>query len=81
MATPTSCHGIVLWMEYQLINNLLISEGLATPPVPGVRLQWLSSHNQAVCFFVREGVGQVGVVYDVGMDTSTGQFEFDFELI
>ena len=80
LTTPTSCHGIVLWMEYSTgWTPVLLDE-----PVFGNKLNWSSNQNQGVCFFVREdkeGVWPVGVAYDVSMNTGTGDLGMDFELI
>ncbi|XP_011408225.2 PREDICTED: protein arginine N-methyltransferase 7-like [Amphimedon queenslandica] len=80
LTTPTSCHGIVLWMEYSTgWTPVLLDE-----PIFGHKLNWSSNQNQGVCFFVKEdyeGEGSVGVAYNISMNTGTGDLGMEFELI
>lgn len=73
------CHGIVLWMEYQLTTDNdhdLLSEGLLQQPKERTKLVWSTCHNQAVCFFM--DYQRHGVYYEVKLDTTSGNMEFDF---
>ena len=73
-----SCHGIVVWMEYQLVegDNSLLSEGLLEPPRKGSELLWSSGHNQGVCFFM--DYEKTVIQYSVAFDTSNGEMSFNF---
>ena len=74
----TECHGIVMWMEYQLTpqDTELLSEGLLEPPSEGAKLKWSSGHNQAVCFFM--DYEKTEIQYSAVFDTSVGEISFRF---
>ena len=76
--TTSPCHGVVLWMEYQLTkeDTDLVSEGLLRPPVDGSELVWSTGHNEAVCFFM--DYKKSHIQYTVQFDTSNGEMEFIF---
>ena len=72
------CHGIVVWMEYELVegDDNLLSEGLLEPPMKGSELVWSSDHNQGVCFFM--DYEKTLIQYSVAFNTSNGEMKLKF---
>uniref|UniRef100_A0A8C4T7X6 Protein arginine N-methyltransferase n=1 Tax=Erpetoichthys calabaricus TaxID=27687 RepID=A0A8C4T7X6_ERPCA len=45
------CHGVVLWMDYHLTDDITVSTGLVQPPNKQDHCKWNLYHKQAVYFF------------------------------
>ena len=85
LTKTTECHGIVLWMEYQLLKDMdhssILSDGLLVYPKESYsnnKLIWSTSHNQGVCFFVDETNERNTISYKVRFDTKSGEMDFTF---
>ena len=77
-AHSSPCHGIVLWMEYQLTpeDEILMSEGLLEPPDEGSKLVWSTGQNQGVCFFME--YEKTVINYSIKFEIGNGEMDFKF---
>uniref|UniRef100_A0A667YIP3 Protein arginine N-methyltransferase n=1 Tax=Myripristis murdjan TaxID=586833 RepID=A0A667YIP3_9TELE len=76
------CHGVVLWMEYQLTDDITVSMGLSGPIGEQGECEWKRHRKQGVFFFrspwESSGDGRASVSYSLtfeptGRATETGR--------
>ncbi|KAJ8398678.1 hypothetical protein AAFF_G00422060 [Aldrovandia affinis] len=76
------CHGVVLWMEYQLTDDITMSMGLTRPVNEQGACEWSPHRKQGVYFFTspREssGDGRAAVSYSLTFDPNSGDIRMDF---
>ncbi|KAJ8272236.1 hypothetical protein COCON_G00110950 [Conger conger] len=76
------CHGVVLWMEYQLTDDITVSMGLTRPINEQGNCEWSPHRKQGVYFFSSPwdsaGDGQAAVTYNLTFDPSSGDIRMDF---
>ncbi len=77
-ALSSPCHGVVTWMEYQLLADdvSLLSEGLLQPPCKGSELVWSSGHNEGISFFMDHN--KTNINYSISYFIKNGQMSFKF---
>ncbi|KAI1890068.1 hypothetical protein AGOR_G00169410 [Albula goreensis] len=76
------CHGVVLWMEYQLTDDITVSMGLTRPVNEQGACEWNRHRKQGV-YFLRSpmetsGDGQASVSYSLTFEPSIGDIRMDF---
>ncbi|KAG7468482.1 hypothetical protein MATL_G00143210 [Megalops atlanticus] len=76
------CHGVVLWMEYQLTDDIAVSMGLTRPVSEQGACEWSPHRKQGVYFFSSSyesvGDGRDTVSYSLSFDPSIGDIRMDF---
>ncbi|XP_076878322.1 protein arginine N-methyltransferase 7 [Brachyhypopomus gauderio] len=76
------CHGVVLWMEYNLTDDITVSMGLTQPVSEEGECVWCPHRKQGVYFFrdmwESSGDGQAAVSYSLTFDPSIGDIKMDF---
>ncbi|XP_077982657.1 protein arginine N-methyltransferase 7-like [Glandiceps talaboti] len=81
------CHGVVIWMEFELDDNTTVSTGLLQQPVNFTdKLSWDTYTQQAVYFLPNNltidiNSKQTKLDYTVTFDTKTGDMKFNFQLL
>ncbi|KAG9352633.1 hypothetical protein JZ751_021047 [Albula glossodonta] len=76
------CHGVVLWMEYQLTDDITVSMGLTRPVNEQGACEWNRHRKQGV-YFLRSpmetsGDGRASVSYSLTFEPSIGDIRMDF---
>ncbi|KAK1803976.1 hypothetical protein P4O66_003911 [Electrophorus voltai] len=78
------CHGIVLWMEYHLTDDITVSMGLTKPISEEGECVWCPHRKQGVYFFRNlwesSGDGRAAVSYSLTFDPSIGDIKMDFSV-
>ncbi|XP_048014359.1 protein arginine N-methyltransferase 7 [Megalobrama amblycephala] len=78
------CHAVVLWMEYQLTEDITVSMGLTKPVSEEGACEWNPHRKQGVFFFrsVREtsGNGREDLSYNLTFEPHTGDIKMDFSV-
>uniref|UniRef100_A0A8C1ACK5 Protein arginine N-methyltransferase n=2 Tax=Cyprinus carpio TaxID=7962 RepID=A0A8C1ACK5_CYPCA len=78
------CHGVALWMEYQLTEDITVSMGLTKPVREEGACEWNPHRKQGVFFFrsVREtsGDGREDLSYNLTFDPHTGDIKMNFSV-
>uniref|UniRef100_A0A1A7X107 Protein arginine N-methyltransferase n=2 Tax=Iconisemion striatum TaxID=60296 RepID=A0A1A7X107_9TELE len=78
------CHGIALWMEYHLTDDITISAGLTQPISDQGDCEW-SRHRKQGVYFLRSaressGDGRAAVSYSFTFEPSLGDIKMDFSI-
>ncbi|XP_068595159.1 protein arginine N-methyltransferase 7 [Brachionichthys hirsutus] len=78
------CHGVVLWMEYQLTEDVSVSAGLVQPVGDQGECEW-SRHRKQGVYFLRSpwessGDGRAAVSYSFTFEPSSGDIKMDFSV-
>ncbi|XP_038070296.1 protein arginine N-methyltransferase 7-like [Patiria miniata] len=80
-----TCHGVALWMEYQLDQDTWVSTGLQrpVPPTPIRDLAWDRHSKQGVYFIKTNPRVAPGsrMQFDVSFNPSHGSVHFKFEVV
>uniref|UniRef100_A0A672JQ35 Protein arginine N-methyltransferase n=1 Tax=Salarias fasciatus TaxID=181472 RepID=A0A672JQ35_SALFA len=76
------CHGVALWMEYQLTKDIRVSAGLNGPISEQGACQWTRHRKQGV-YFLRtpwesSGDGSASLTYSLTFQPQTGDISVDF---
>ncbi|TRY75974.1 hypothetical protein DNTS_010882 [Danionella cerebrum] len=78
------CHGVALWMEYQLTDDITVSMGLTKPISKQGMCEWSRHRKQAVYFFrsAREtsGDGREELAYSLNFEPRSGEVKLDFSI-
>uniref|UniRef100_A0A8C2G563 Protein arginine N-methyltransferase n=1 Tax=Cyprinus carpio TaxID=7962 RepID=A0A8C2G563_CYPCA len=78
------CHGVALWMEYQLTEDITVSMGLTKPVREEGACEWNPHRKQGVFFFrsVREmsGDGRENLSYNLTFEPHTGDIKMNFSV-
>ncbi|XP_019934718.2 protein arginine N-methyltransferase 7 [Paralichthys olivaceus] len=78
------CHGVALWMEYQLTHDISVSAGLIGPISEQGDCQWGRHRKQGVYFFrsplETSDDGRVAVSYSFTFEPSLGDIKMDFSI-
>uniref|UniRef100_A0A8C1T8T1 Protein arginine methyltransferase 7 n=1 Tax=Cyprinus carpio TaxID=7962 RepID=A0A8C1T8T1_CYPCA len=78
------CHGVALWMEYQLTEDITVSLGLTKPVSEEGACEWNPHRKQGVFFFrsTREtsGNGREDLAYNLTFEPHTGDIKMDFSI-
>lgn len=78
------CHGVALWMEYQLTEDITVSMGLTKPVSEEGACEWNPHRKQGVFFFrsPREasGDGREELSYNLTFERHTGDIKMDFSI-
>ncbi|XP_016114938.1 protein arginine N-methyltransferase 7-like [Sinocyclocheilus grahami] len=78
------CHGVALWMEYQLTEDITVSMGLTKPVSKEGACEWNPHRKQGVFFFrsTREisGDGREDLTYNLTFEPHTGDIKMDFSV-
>uniref|UniRef100_A0A673XXN6 Protein arginine N-methyltransferase n=1 Tax=Salmo trutta TaxID=8032 RepID=A0A673XXN6_SALTR len=76
------CHGVALWMEYQLNDDIKVSMGLTRPVSEEGACEWSLHRKQGVYFFrspwESSGDGRASVSYSFTFEPSIGDIKMDF---
>ncbi|XP_077371640.1 protein arginine N-methyltransferase 7 [Festucalex cinctus] len=76
------CHGVAMWLEYQLTPDISVSEGLTEPISEQGHCEWSRHSKQGVYFFrsgwENSGNGGAAVVYNFIFEPSSGDIKMDF---
>ncbi|KAG7522456.1 arginine N-methyltransferase 7 [Solea senegalensis] len=76
------CHGVALWMEYHLTNEITVSAGLTGPINDQGDCEWVRHRKQGVYFFrspwESSGDGRTAVSYSFTFEPSSGDIKMDF---
>ncbi|KAL0968259.1 hypothetical protein UPYG_G00264410 [Umbra pygmaea] len=76
------CHGVALWMEYQLNDDITVSLGLTKPVSEEGACEWSLHRKQGVYFFRLpwdcSGDEDASLCYAVTFEPSTGDIKMDF---
>ncbi|CAB1313941.1 unnamed protein product [Coregonus sp. 'balchen'] len=76
------CHGVALWMEYQLNDDVKVSMGLMRPVSEEGACEWSLHRKQGVYFFrspwESSGDGRASVSYSFTFEPSIGDIKMDF---
>uniref|UniRef100_A0A667Y7X7 Protein arginine N-methyltransferase n=1 Tax=Myripristis murdjan TaxID=586833 RepID=A0A667Y7X7_9TELE len=76
------CHGVVLWMEYQLTDDITVSMGLSGPIGEQGECEWKRHRKQGVFFFrspwESSGDGRASVSYSLTFEPSLGDIKMEF---
>uniref|UniRef100_A0A673IZ35 Protein arginine N-methyltransferase n=1 Tax=Sinocyclocheilus rhinocerous TaxID=307959 RepID=A0A673IZ35_9TELE len=82
--TVGRCHGVALWMEYQLTEDITVSMGLTKPVSEEGACEWNPHRKQGVFFFrsAREtsGDGREDLSYNLTFEPHTGDIKMDFSV-
>uniref|UniRef100_A0A8C7MXC2 Protein arginine N-methyltransferase n=1 Tax=Oncorhynchus kisutch TaxID=8019 RepID=A0A8C7MXC2_ONCKI len=80
--TRGRCHGVALWMEYQLNDDIKVSMGLTRPVSEEGACEWSLHRKQGVYFFrspwESSGDGRASVSYSFTFEPSIGDIKMDF---
>uniref|UniRef100_A0A671WNV5 Protein arginine N-methyltransferase n=1 Tax=Sparus aurata TaxID=8175 RepID=A0A671WNV5_SPAAU len=76
------CHGVALWMEYHLTDDITVSAGLIGPISEQGECEW-SRHRKQGVYFLRSpwessGDGRAAVSYNFTFEPSSGDIKMDF---
>ncbi|XP_065147726.1 protein arginine N-methyltransferase 7 [Paramisgurnus dabryanus] len=78
------CHGVVLWMEYQLTEDITVSMGLTKPVDEEGSCEWNPHRKQGVFFFRSApeiaGDGREDLSYSLTFEPHTGDIKMDFSV-
>ncbi|KAK2867103.1 hypothetical protein Q8A67_025220 [Cirrhinus molitorella] len=78
------CHGVALWMEFQLTEDITVSMGLTKPVSEEGVCEWNPHRKQGVFFFrsTREtsGDGREDLSYNLTFEPHTGDITMDFSI-
>ncbi|XP_026094644.1 protein arginine N-methyltransferase 7-like [Carassius auratus] len=78
------CHGVALWMEYQLTEDIDVSMGLTKPVSEEGACEWNPHRKQGVFFFrsAREtsGDGREDLSYNLTFEPHTGDIKMNFSV-
>ncbi|XP_055047703.2 protein arginine N-methyltransferase 7 [Misgurnus anguillicaudatus] len=78
------CHGVVLWMEYQLTEDITVSMGLTKPVDEEGSCEWNPHRKQGVFFFRSapeiSGDGREDLSYSLTFEPHTGDIKMDFSV-
>ncbi|XP_028263869.1 protein arginine N-methyltransferase 7 [Parambassis ranga] len=78
------CHGVALWMEYQLNEDITISAGLTGPVNEQGECEWSRHRKQGVYFFrspwESSGDGRASLSYSFTFDPSLGDIKINFSI-
>ncbi|RXM95571.1 Protein arginine N-methyltransferase 7 [Acipenser ruthenus] len=76
------CHGVALWMDYHLTDDISVSTGLTQPPNQQGDCEWSPHRKQAVYFFSSpwESAGDdaSSVTYSLAFQPATGDIIMEF---
>uniref|UniRef100_A0A669B111 Protein arginine N-methyltransferase n=1 Tax=Oreochromis niloticus TaxID=8128 RepID=A0A669B111_ORENI len=76
------CHGVALWMEYHLTDDITVSAGLTGPINEQGDCEWSRHRKQGVYFFGSpweiSGDGRAAVSYSFTFEPSLGDIRMDF---
>ncbi|XP_056137721.1 protein arginine N-methyltransferase 7 [Lampris incognitus] len=79
-----NCHGVALWMEYQLTEDISVSMGLTGPVNGQGACEWSRHRKQGVYFFSSpwesSGDGRASVSYNLTFEPSLGDIKMEFTL-
>ncbi|KAG5273441.1 hypothetical protein AALO_G00151340 [Alosa alosa] len=78
------CHGVALWMEFQLTDDVTLSMGLVEPVSEEGACEW-SPHRKQGVYFLRSawessGDERAAVSYNLTFDPSIGDIKMDFSV-
>uniref|UniRef100_A0A671WST0 Protein arginine N-methyltransferase n=1 Tax=Sparus aurata TaxID=8175 RepID=A0A671WST0_SPAAU len=78
------CHGVALWMEYHLTDDITVSAGLIGPISEQGECEW-SRHRKQGVYFLRSpwessGDGRAAVSYNFTFEPSSGDIKMDFSI-
>ncbi|XP_057186154.1 protein arginine N-methyltransferase 7 [Triplophysa rosa] len=78
------CHGVVLWMEYQLTDDITVSMGLTKPVNEEGACEWNPHRKQGVFFFRSaleiSGDEREGLSYSLTFEPHIGDIKMDFSV-
>lgn len=78
------CHGVALWMEYSLMEDVTVSGGLIGPIGEQGECQWTPHRRQGVYFFRSPwdtaADARAGVSYTLTFEPSLGDVKMDFRV-
>uniref|UniRef100_A0A3P8NQE5 Protein arginine N-methyltransferase n=1 Tax=Astatotilapia calliptera TaxID=8154 RepID=A0A3P8NQE5_ASTCA len=78
------CHGVALWMEYHLTDDITVSAGLNGPINEQGDCEWSRHRKQGVYFFGSpweiSGDGRAAVSYSFTFEPSLGDIRMDFSV-
>uniref|UniRef100_A0A673C806 Protein arginine N-methyltransferase n=1 Tax=Sphaeramia orbicularis TaxID=375764 RepID=A0A673C806_9TELE len=78
------CHGVALWMEYNLTEDVTVSGGLIGPIGEQGECQWTPHRRQGVYFFRSPwdttADARAGVSYTLTFEPSLGDIKMDFSI-
>ncbi|XP_053175311.1 protein arginine N-methyltransferase 7 [Scomber japonicus] len=78
------CHGVALWMEYNLTNDITVSAGLIGPFSKQGDCEWSRHRKQGVYFFRSawdsSGDSRASVSYNFTFEPSLGDIKMDFSV-
>ncbi|KAM4618369.1 protein arginine N-methyltransferase 7 [Polymixia lowei] len=76
------CHGVALWMEYQLTDDITFSMGLTQPISEQGVCEWSRHRKQGVYFFTSpwesSGDGRTSASYSFTFEPSSGDIKMEF---
>lgn len=78
------CHGVALWMEYHLTDEVTVSVGLTQPISEQGKCEW-SRHRKQGVYFLRSpwdssGDGRAALSYSFTFEPSLGDIKMDFSI-
>ncbi|XP_062856906.1 protein arginine N-methyltransferase 7 [Trichomycterus rosablanca] len=78
------CHGVALWMEYNLTDDITVSMGLTEPVSEEGECVWSMHRKQGVYFFrdpwESSGDGRAAVSYSLTFQPHLGDIKMDFSV-
>ncbi|KAI3371727.1 hypothetical protein L3Q82_024284, partial [Scortum barcoo] len=78
------CHGVALWMEFHLTDDITVSAGLIGPIREQGECEWSRHRKQGVYFFrspwESAGDGRAAVSYSFTFEPSLGDIKMDFNI-
>ncbi|KAL2093482.1 hypothetical protein ACEWY4_010794 [Coilia grayii] len=78
------CHGVALWMEFHLTDDVTLSMGLMEPVSEEGACKWSPHRKQGVYFlkspWESSGDGRASVSYNLTFDPSLGDIKLDFSI-
>ncbi|XP_072242669.1 protein arginine N-methyltransferase 7 [Leuresthes tenuis] len=78
------CHGVALWMEYHLTDDITVSAGLTGPISEQGDCEWSRHRKQGVYFFrsawESSGDGRAAVTYHLSFEPTLGDIKMDFSV-
>ncbi|XP_051548922.1 protein arginine N-methyltransferase 7-like isoform X2 [Myxocyprinus asiaticus] len=78
------CHGVALWMEYQLTEDITVSMGLTKPVDEEGACEWNPHQKQGMFFFrsanESSGDGREDLSYNLTFEPHTGDIKMDFSV-
>ncbi|KAK1163431.1 protein arginine N-methyltransferase 7-like isoform X1 [Acipenser oxyrinchus oxyrinchus] len=76
------CHGVALWMDYHLTDDISVSTGLTQPPNQQGDCEWSPHRKQAVYFFSSPwesaGDNASSITYSLTFQPATGNIIMEF---